>query len=49
MQKQSYCGKASTQDLPKDYGIKTQLQHTEAILFIPFPFGSIHLAAKAGR
>jgi hypothetical protein len=34
---------------PKDYGIKTQSQHTEAIIFIPFPFGSVALAAKAGR
>jgi hypothetical protein len=31
---------------PKDYGIKTQPQHTEAIIFIPFPFGLSHLPQR---
>jgi hypothetical protein len=30
---------ANAQKPPKDYGIKTQPQYTEAIIFIPFPFG----------
>jgi hypothetical protein len=37
---------ASTQKPPKDYGIKTQTQHTAAIIFIPFPFGLPHLPQR---
>jgi hypothetical protein len=34
------------QEPPKDYGIKTQPRPTEAIIFIPFPFGLSHLPQR---
>jgi hypothetical protein len=37
---------ANPQKPPKDYGIKTQPQRTEAIIFIPFPFGLSHLPQR---
>ncbi|HTN06658.1 hypothetical protein [Agriterribacter sp.] len=33
--------RATAQWPPKDYGIKTQIHRTAAIIFIPFPFGFV--------